>query len=87
VWTNGPKPIQARPRRHVKSRSDPYQKFRVVGFLQLIRPTGFARTTIAEAAGTGTERVYSLRDLIALRVARDLREQGIGVVMLRQVIR
>src|SRR5260370_38479160 len=45
--------------------------------------SGFLEPSIAEAAGTGTERVYSLRDLIALRVTRDLREPGFSVRMLR----
>jgi DNA-binding transcriptional MerR regulator len=36
--------------------------------------TRFIVPSIAEAKGTGTERKYSFSDLLALRVARELRE-------------
>src|SRR5215472_10595517 len=49
--------------------------------------SGFLEPSIARAAGTGSERVYSLLDLVALKVARELREQGISVRMLRRIVR
>jgi DNA-binding transcriptional MerR regulator len=42
--------------------------------------------SIAEAKGTGTERLYSFKDLVALRVARDLRAAGISTKALRTAI-
>src|ERR1700681_744408 len=42
--------------------------------------------SIAEAKGTGTDRRYSFRDLVALRVARELRRAGISTQGLREAI-
>jgi hypothetical protein len=42
--------------------------------------------SIAQAAGTGTERIYSFRDLIALRLAVELRRGGVSTRALRKVI-
>src|ERR1700681_3491811 len=36
--------------------------------------------------GTGTERRYSFSDLLALRVARELREAGISTQSLRRIV-
>ena len=52
---------------------------------------GWARTrfivpSIAEARGTGTERKYSFSDLLALRVAGELREAGVSTQSLRRVV-
>ena len=41
---------------------------------------------IAQAAGTGTERIYSFRDLIALKLAVELRKGGVSTRALRKVI-
>ena len=48
--------------------------------------TKFIAPSIAEANGTGTERRYSFSDLLALRVARELREAGISTQSLRRVV-
>ena len=48
--------------------------------------TRFIVPSIAEANGTGTERKYSFSDLLALRVARELREAGILTQYLRRVV-
>jgi len=48
--------------------------------------TGFIVPSVAEARGTGTERRYSFSDLLALRVARELREAGVSTQSLRRVV-
>ena len=48
--------------------------------------TKFIVPSIAEAQGTGTERRYSFLDLLALRVARELREAGVSTQSLRRVV-
>jgi len=48
--------------------------------------TKFIVPSIAEAQGTGTDRRYSFSDLLALRVARELREAGISTQSLRRVV-
>ncbi|HLJ49859.1 MAG TPA: MerR family transcriptional regulator [Bryobacteraceae bacterium] len=48
--------------------------------------TKFIVPSIAEAQGTGTERRYSFSDLLALRVARELREAGVSTKSLRRVV-
>ncbi len=44
------------------------------------------KPSIAQAAGTGSERVYSFRDLIALKLAVELRKGGVSTRALRKVI-
>ena len=41
--------------------------------------SGFLSPSVAGAQGKGSDRVYSFQDLIALRVARQLREAGISL--------
>jgi DNA-binding transcriptional MerR regulator len=48
--------------------------------------TRFIVPSVAEARGTGTERRYSFSDLLALRVARELREAGVSTQSLRRVV-
>jgi DNA-binding transcriptional MerR regulator len=48
--------------------------------------TGFLRPSLAEADGRGSTRLYSFRDLVALRVARELRDAGISLQGLRKVV-
>src|SRR5947199_8214048 len=48
--------------------------------------TKFIVPSIADAEGTGTERKYAFNDLVALRVARELREAGISTQALRRVV-
>jgi DNA-binding transcriptional MerR regulator len=48
--------------------------------------TKFIVPSVAEAQGTGTERRYSFSDLVALRVARELRKAGVSTQSLRRVV-
>jgi DNA-binding transcriptional MerR regulator len=48
--------------------------------------TKFIMPSIASARGTGTRREYSFPDLVALRVASKLRENGISLQGLRKVV-
>jgi DNA-binding transcriptional MerR regulator len=48
--------------------------------------TKFIVPSISDARGTGTERQYAFDDLVALRVARELREGGISTQALRRVV-
>src|SRR4051812_32630687 len=47
--------------------------------------TGFITPSIAAAGGSGTDRVYSFKDLLALCIARDLRAQGISTRALKRI--
>jgi DNA-binding transcriptional MerR regulator len=49
--------------------------------------SGFIRPSIADAHGTGSRRLYSFSDLLALRVARELRQAGVPLQSLRAVVR
>ena len=49
--------------------------------------TGFITPSISEARGAGRGRLYSFKDLVALRVARELRNKGVSIRSLRQVVR
>src|SRR5664279_3290332 len=55
--------------------------------LNLWARTGLVEPSIAQAAGTGTERIYSFRDLIALKLAVELRKGGVTTSALRKVIK
>lgn len=48
--------------------------------------TGFLSPSILQAHGTGSRRIYSFRDLVALRVAAELRDAGISLQSLRKVV-
>jgi DNA-binding transcriptional MerR regulator len=48
--------------------------------------SGFIVPSITTAAGSGSQRRYSFRDVVALRVARELRDAGISLQSLRKVI-
>lgn len=47
--------------------------------------TGFLRPSLAQAAGRGSARFYSFRDVVQLRVARELRDAGVPLQALRRV--
>jgi hypothetical protein len=49
--------------------------------------TSFLCPSIRKAAGTGTRRVYGFSDLVAARVARDLRSAGVSLHGLRKVVK
>src|SRR5258706_15415648 len=48
--------------------------------------TKFIVPSIADAEGIGTERKYAFNDLVALRVARELREAGVSKQALRRIV-
>src|SRR5712691_8167041 len=48
--------------------------------------TKFIAPSVSEAKGTGTERKYAFNDLVALRVARELRVAGISTQALRSIV-
>ena len=48
--------------------------------------SGFLMPSIAEAYGTGSRRLYSFQDLVALRTAKILRDAGISLQGLRRVM-
>ena len=48
--------------------------------------SGFLSPSILGAHGTGSRRIYSFRDLVALRVAAQLRDAGISLQSLRKVV-
>lgn len=48
--------------------------------------SGFLRPSITGAKGKGSKRLYSFRDLVALRTARELRDIGVPLQTLRKVV-
>jgi DNA-binding transcriptional MerR regulator len=48
--------------------------------------TGFLLPSVARAKGSGTRRRYSFTDLLALRVARELRDAGIPLQGIRKAV-
>jgi DNA-binding transcriptional MerR regulator len=49
--------------------------------------TGLVGSSIRQAAGRGSRRVYSFPDLVALRVVGQLRETGVGVQTIRRAVK
>lgn len=48
--------------------------------------TGLVRSSVRQASGRGSRRVYSFRDLVALRVVGRLREAGVSVQTIRKAV-
>jgi len=48
--------------------------------------SGFLSPSTVQAHGTGSRRIYSFRDVVALRVTAQLRETGISLQSLRMVV-
>jgi DNA-binding transcriptional MerR regulator len=48
--------------------------------------TGVVRPSAKSAAGKGTRREYSYRDLVALKVAKRLRDEGISLQKIRKAL-
>src|SRR5205823_4600908 len=48
--------------------------------------TGFLSPSVAPATGKGSDRLYAFQDLVALRVARELRAAGVSLQCLREVV-
>lgn len=57
--------------------------YRTIDYWARIR---FIVPSIAEANGTGTDRRYSFSDLVALRLAKDLRTAGIATRSLHRIV-
>ncbi len=49
--------------------------------------TSLVRSSIRQAAGKGTRRVYAFEDLVALRLVRRLRDAGIPLQAIRRAVR
>jgi len=54
--------------------------------LNLWAKNGLVQPSVAPATGTGSERVYSFSDLIALKVAFELRKSGVTTPSLKKVV-
>jgi DNA-binding transcriptional MerR regulator len=54
--------------------------------LNLWAKNGLVQPSVASATGTGSERVYSFSDLIALKVAFELRKSGVTTSSLKKVV-
>jgi DNA-binding transcriptional MerR regulator len=48
--------------------------------------TGLVRSSVRQASGRGSRRVYSFQDLVALRVVGQLREAGVSVQTIRKAV-
>ncbi len=48
--------------------------------------TGLVGSSIRQAAGRGSRRVYSFKDLVALRVVGELREAGVSIQTIRRAV-
>ncbi len=48
--------------------------------------TGLVRSSVRQASGRGSRRVYSFSDLVALRVVGQLREAGVSVQTIRRAV-
>lgn len=48
--------------------------------------TGLVRSSVRQAAGKGTRRVYAFEDLVALRVVARLRQAGIPLQAIRRAV-
>src|ERR671919_1035461 len=49
--------------------------------------TGLVRPELKEARGSGTQRLYSFRDLVHLRVIKNLLDAGVALPKIRKAIR
>lgn len=54
--------------------------------LNLWAKNGLVRPSIATAEGSGTERIYSFTDLVALKIAFELRKAGVSTRSLKKVV-
>lgn len=48
--------------------------------------TGLVEPTVREASGSGTQRLYSFRDILVLRVVKKLLEAGVSLANIRTAI-
>jgi len=59
----------------------PYQTLNLWAKTHLIAPS------VAQASGTGSERIYSFNDLIALKLALELRRAGVSTRALAKIVK
>jgi DNA-binding transcriptional MerR regulator len=75
---------------HMQVGFTPRQVTRLTGVpystLNLWAKKGLIRPSVSEGAGSGSERIYNFSDLIALKVAFELRKSGVTTRSLRRVI-
>ena len=55
--------------------------------LNLWAKNGLVEPSVAPGTGTGSERVYSFTDLVALRVAFELRKSGVTTSALKKIVK
>jgi DNA-binding transcriptional MerR regulator len=55
--------------------------------LNLWAKNGLVQPSVAPGTGTGSERVYSFSDLVALKVAFELRKSGVTTPSLKKVVK
>jgi DNA-binding transcriptional MerR regulator len=55
--------------------------------LNLWAKNGLVQPSVAPGTGTGSERVYSFSDLVALKVAFELRKSGVTTSSLKKVVK
>jgi DNA-binding transcriptional MerR regulator len=75
---------------HMQVGFTPRQVTRLTGVpystLNLWAKKGLIRPSVSEGAGSGSERIYSFSDLVALKVAFELRKTGVSTRSLEKVI-
>jgi DNA-binding transcriptional MerR regulator len=49
--------------------------------------TGFLRPSISSSSGTGSRRIYGFQDVVAVRVALQLRKAGISLQAVRRLVK
>src|SRR5262249_25008770 len=49
--------------------------------------SGFLSPSLKQSSGPGTRRLYSFSDLVAIRVTRELRRQGLSLQALRKLVK
>jgi len=54
--------------------------------LNLWAKNGLVQPSVAPGTGTGSERVYSFSDLVALKVAFELRKSGVTTSSIKRVV-
>ena len=55
--------------------------------LNLWAKNGLVEPSVAPGTGTGSERVYSFADLVALKVAFELRKSGVSTSSLKRIVK
>ncbi|MBZ5490322.1 MAG: MerR family transcriptional regulator [Acidobacteriia bacterium] len=76
---------------HMQVGFTPRQVTRLTGVpystLNLWAKKGLIRPSVSEGVGSGSERIYSFSDLVALKVAFELRKSGVTTSSLKKVVK